>query len=74
MSEMKSERELATDRREDHLRALDEELQACKNAGKDERVKAIGTEISRVKKTTWKDYSGGASSSSSSSSSDSASS
>lgn len=43
-----SEKELAAARRDDHVRALEEEREALKNAGKDDRVKQVNAEIERV--------------------------
>lgn len=38
----------AAERRADYVRALNEELEMCKAAGKGERVKAITAEIKRA--------------------------
>lgn len=44
------EKNAAAKQRDDYLRALDEELDQVKRAGKDARVEAVKAEIARVKK------------------------
>jgi hypothetical protein len=45
-----SGKELAAAKRDDYLRALDEELAGYKSVGKADRAKAVEAEIARVKK------------------------